>query len=175
MISVGYDMYLKLLEEAVLEEKGEKAPNKVECPADLTVSAGIPEKYVPSTQQRMDIYRRIALIRTEEDCNDIIAELVDRYGDPPEQVLALTSVAMLRSEASLLGVREISQKEGWLSLKLTDFNLESISKLYTLPDYTGRVKVLAGTDPAIALKLAGGDVVDEAVKFVRSYGFALSS
>ena len=174
MISVGYDMYLKLLEEAVLEEKGEKAPQKVECSADLSVSAGIPEKYVPSAQQRMDIYRRIALIRTEEDNKDIIEELVDRYGDPPKQVLALTSVAMLRSEASQLGIKEISQKEGWLNLKLTDFNMESISKLYTLPDYTGRVKVLAGTDPAIALKLTGGSVVDEAVKFVRSYNYVLS-
>jgi len=175
MISVGYDMYLKLLEEAVLEEKGELAPRKVECTADLTVSAGIPEKYVPSTQQRMDIYRRIALIRTEEDCNDIIAELIDRYGEPPKQVLALTSVAMLRSEASQLGIREISQKEGWLNLKLTDFNMESISKLYTLPDYSGRVKVLAGTDPALAFKLTGGAVVDEAVKFVRSFSYVLSS
>jgi transcription-repair coupling factor (superfamily II helicase) len=175
MISVGYDMYLKLLEEAVLEEKGEKAPRKVECPADLNVSAGIPEKYVPSAQQRMDIYRRIALIRTEEDCEDIIAEMVDRYGEPPSQVLALTSVAMLRSEASHLGITEISQKEGWLSLKLTDFCMENISKLYALPDYTGRIKVIAGTDPAIALKLAGGGVIDEAVKFVRSYGYVISS
>ena len=175
MISVGYDMYLKLLEEAVLEEKGEKSIKKVECSADLTVSAGIPEKYVPSAQQRMDIYRRIALIRTEEDCNDIISELIDRYGEPPVQVLTLTSVAMLRSEASQLGIKEISQKEGWLSLKLTEFSLDNISKLYILPDYSGRVKVLAGTDPAIALKLTGGSVVDEAVKFVRSYAYVLSS
>ena len=175
MISVGYDMYLKLLEEAVLEEKGEKAPKKVECPADLHVSAGIPDKYVPSAQQRMDIYRRIALIRTEEDCDDIVAEMVDRYGEPPPQVLALTSVAMLRSEASELGITEISQKEGWLNLKISDFNMENISKLYALPDYNGRVKVVAGTDPVIALKLAGGGVIDEAVKFVRSYGYITSS
>jgi len=175
MISVGYDMYLKLLEEAVLEEKGEKVKGKVECSADISVSAGIPDKYVPSAQQRMDIYRRIALIRSEEDSNDILSELIDRYGDPPPQVLTLTSVAMLRSEASQLGIKEISQKEGWLNLKLTEFSLDNIAKLYTLPDYTGRVKVLAGTDPAIALKLTGGPVVDEAVKFVRSYGYVLSS
>ncbi|MCL2819681.1 MAG: transcription-repair coupling factor [Oscillospiraceae bacterium] len=175
MISVGYDMYLKLLEEAVLEEKGEKSTTKVECTADLNVSAGIPENYVPSAQQRMDIYRRIALIRSEEDCNDIISELIDRYGDPPAQVLALTSVAMMRSEASILGIKEISQKEGWLNFKLSEFNLENISNLYSLPDYSGRVKVIAGTDPAIALKLAGGSVVDEAVKFVRSYEYILSS
>jgi hypothetical protein len=56
-----------------------------------------------------------------------------------------------------------------------EFNMESISRLYTLPDYTGRVKVLAGTDPVIALKLVGGSVVDEAVKFVRSYAYVLPS
>ena len=173
MISVGYDMYLKLLEEAVLEEKGEKTPKKAECPADLNVSASIPDKYIPSGQQRMDIYRRIALIRTEEDCDDMIAELIDRYGDPPPEVITLTSIAMLRSEASLAGVTEISQKEGWLRLKLTEFNMENITKLYTKPEYSGRIKVLAGTDPVIALKLKDSNIVREAVNFVRA--FALSS
>ena len=169
MISVGYDMYLKLLEEAVLEEKGEKPPKKADCPADLNVPASIPDKYVPSGQQRMDIYRRIALIRSEEDSNEMLTELIDRYGDPPPQVIALTSIAMLRSEASLVGVTEISQKEGWLRLKLSDFLMESVSALYALPEYAGRIKVLAGTTPAIALKLKNTDVVDEAVKFVRAY------
>jgi transcription-repair coupling factor (superfamily II helicase) len=174
MISVGYDMYLKLLEEAVLEEKGEKPPMRAECPADLNVSAGIPEKYVPSGQQRMDIYRRIALIRSEEDSNDMLTELIDRYGDPPEQVIALTSIAMLRSEASLVGITEISQKDGWLRLKLSNFSMESISNLYAMPEYNNRFKVIAGTDPAIALKLASPAVVDEAVKFVKAYAYAHS-
>ncbi|MCL2200421.1 MAG: transcription-repair coupling factor [Oscillospiraceae bacterium] len=172
MISVGYDMYLKLLEEAVLEEKGEKQVTKNDCLADLNISAGIPEKYVPSGKQRMDIYRRIALIRTEEDCDDMIAELIDRYGDPPSQVIALTSIAMLRSEAAHAGVREISQKDGRLRLKLTDFNMESISSLYALPEYNGRIKVIAGADPAIAVKITAPSVVDEAVRFVRAYAFA---
>jgi len=171
MISVGYDMYLKLLEEAVLEEKGEKPPARAECLADLNVSAGIPDVYVSSGQQRMDLYRRIALIRTEEDSNEMLDEMIDRYGDPPPQVIALTSIAMLRSEASLAGITEISQKEGWLRLKLAEFNMENISKLYSLPEYKGRVKVLAGTDPAVAMKLKGSAVVDEAVRFVRAYAY----
>ena len=169
MISVGYDMYLKLLEEAVLEEKGEKPPKKADCPADLNVSASIPDIYVPSGQQRMDLYRRIALIRTEEDCDEMLAELIDRYGEPPSEVIALTSIAMMRGEASKAGISEISQKEGWLRLKLEDFSMERVSRLYALPEYTGRVKVLAGTDPAIALKIKGPAVVDEAVRFVRAY------
>jgi len=80
---------------------------------------------------------------------------------------------MLRSEASLVGITEISQRDGWLRLKLADFSMESISKLYALKEYTSRVKVVAGSDPAIALKLKGGSVVDEAVKFVRAYAFAV--
>ncbi len=65
LIDVGYDMYLKLLEEAVLEEKGEKPVNRASSTADLAISANIPESYVASSEQRMDLYRRIALIRTE--------------------------------------------------------------------------------------------------------------
>jgi len=174
MINVGYDMYLKLLEEAVLEEKGEKPHVKAECPADLNVSAGIPDKYIPSGQQRMDLYRRIALIRSEEDSNDILAEMIDRYGEPPPEVITLTMIAMMRSEAAAAGITEISQKEGSLRLKLSKFNMDSISKLYTLPEYTGRVKIIAGADPVVALKLKGPAVVDEAVRFVRAYAYASS-
>ena len=83
MMDVGYDMYLRLLEEAVLEEKGESVPVRTECSADLSVTANIPEKYVASPEQRMDLYRRIALIRTEADADDLTDELIDRFGDPP--------------------------------------------------------------------------------------------
>ena len=65
MMSVGYDLYLKLLEEAVLEEKGETPPQRVECAAELTLSANLPADYVPDPGQRVDLYRRIALIRSD--------------------------------------------------------------------------------------------------------------
>ena len=169
MQSVGYDMYLKLLEEAVLEEKGEKPQKRAECPADLNVSAGIPERYIASASQRMDIYRRIALIRDEDDCNEMIGELIDRYGEPPEEVLTLTWIAMLRSEASKAGMSEISQKEGQINFKLTEFDMSHISKLYSMPEYTGRIKVLAGTEPVVTLKIKSRAVVDEALRFVKMY------
>ena len=170
MMSVGYDMYLKLLEEAVLEEKGELPQKRAECAADLSVSAHIPEKYVPSGDQRMDLYRRIASIRTEEDADEMIAELIDRYGDPPHETIALVSIALLRGEATRVGISDISQKAGSLRLKLLDFDMNRISSLYDLPLYKGRVKVEAGVDPVISLKLRSSNIVDEAVKFVRAYG-----
>ena len=169
MMSVGYDMYLKLLEEAVLEEKGEKPEKRADCAADLSVSANIPEKYVPSGEQRMDLYRRIASIRTEEDADEMIAELIDRFGDPPRETIALVSIALLRGEATRAGIADISQKAGLLRLKLNDFDMNRISALYNMPEYKGRVKVEAGVDPVISLKLRSAKIVDEAVKFVRAY------
>jgi transcription-repair coupling factor (superfamily II helicase) len=170
MMSVGYDMYLKLLEEAVLEEKGEKPEKRADCAADLSVSANIPEKYVPSGEQRMDLYRRIARIRVEEDADDMIAELIDRYGDPPTEAVALVSIALLRGEATRTGISEISQKAGWLRLKLDDFDFNRVSALYNQPDYKGRIKIEAGVAPMITLKLKSADVISEATKFVRAYG-----
>ena len=173
MMSVGYDMYLKLLEEAVLEEKGEKPEKRADCAADLSVSANIPEKYVPSGEQRMDLYRRIASIRTEEDADEMIAELIDRFGDPPHETVALVSIALLRGEATRAGITDISQKSGSLWLKLGEFDMNRISALYSMPEYNGRLKVEAGTDPVISLKLRSSKIVDEAVKFVRAYGTAI--
>ena len=101
LLSVGYDMYLKLLEEAVLEERGEKPERPTECAADLSVAASIPDRYVPSPEQRMDLYRRIAAIRSEADADDVMDELIDRYGDPPRTVNNLISVALLRAEGPI--------------------------------------------------------------------------
>ena len=172
MMSVGYDMYLKLLEEAVLEEKGEKPEKRTECAADLAVSANIPETYVPSSEQRMDLYRRIAWIRTEEDADEMIAELIDRYGDPPTQVTALINIALLRALASAAAITEITQKGGWIRFRLEEFDLNQVSALYARADYKGRIKVEAGTEPVVALKPKGKRVVDEAMVFVRDYAAA---
>ncbi len=99
MMSVGYGLYLKLLEEAVMEEKGETPPQRVECAADLTLSANLPATYVSDPGQRVDLYRRIALIRSEDARSDILDELIDRYGEPPKEAIALLDIALLRAEA----------------------------------------------------------------------------
>jgi len=173
MMAVGYDMYLKLLEEAVLEEKGEKPEVRAECSADLAVSANIPESYVPSSEQRMDLYRRIALIRTEEEADDLTDELIDRFGDPPAPVNALIHVALLRGEATRAGICEISQKEGYLRFVLTDFDMARVSALYQRPEFKGRVKVEAGSRPCLRLKLRSGKhIIEQARGFVAAYAEA---
>ncbi|MBR0208486.1 MAG: transcription-repair coupling factor [Oscillospiraceae bacterium] len=170
MVDVGYDMYMKLLSEAVLEARGLPAPQRAECSADLAVAASIPESYVPSGEQRMDLYRRIALIRTEEEADDLTDELIDRFGDPPASVNALIHIALLRGEAGRAGITDISQKQGAIRFVVGDFDLEKVSALYAREEYRGRLRVEAGSKPCLSLKLrAKGRAVDEARAFVRDW------
>ena len=164
MLSVGYDLYLKLLEEAVLEERGEPIPRNTECSADLTVAASIPDRYVPSPEQRMDLYRRIAAIRSEEDADDLTDELIDRYGDPPRTVNNLIAVALLRADAARSGILEIDQKGTNLHFYLSDFQLERVSTLCAERKYQGRLVVAPGERPCIALRLKKGE---DAIKWSR--------
>ncbi len=170
LISVGYDMYLKLLEEAVLEERGEKPPIQTECAADLAVSAHIPDRYVPSPEQRMDLYRRIAKIRTEEDADDVVDELIDRFGDPPRPVNNLISVALLRGKAAQCGISKISQKGMALNFTLDEFDLERISRLCGGEKYRGRLLFSAGEKPYLSLKVRKGeDVLKLGERLVADY------
>jgi len=172
LMSVGYDMYLKLLNEAVLEEKGEAPPRRTECAADLALDANIPERYIAESSQRMDIYRRIAHIRTEEDVSDIIDELLDRYGEPPKSVMSLIQVAKLRGQAAEAGITEIAQKGSQLQITFLPetFALDRISAVYSLPGFQNRIKILAGEKPAIRLKLVSENpVLNQAEAFIKAY------
>jgi len=175
MIDVGYDMYMKLLNEAVLEARGIEVPQKADCSADLAVAANIPDRYISSSEQRMDIYRKIALIRTEEEADELTDELIDRYGDIPPGVNSLIQIAILRGIAGKAGITDISQKQGYLKFILKDFDMAKVSEMYTGKDYFGRLKVEAGSKPCLSLKIKSKTrVVDEARKFALDW-LSLSS
>ena len=157
MLSVGYDMYLKLLEDAVLEERGEEALKEPECTADLDVTANITKTYVTSGEQRMDLYRRMAAIRTQEDADDLLDEIVDRYGDPPKGVMNLIAIALLRARAASSGIVEISQKGSALSVSLGVFDFAAVSALCEEPAFKGRIFFVSGKIPAISVKLKPGE------------------
>ena len=174
LMSVGYDLYLKLLEEAVLEEKGEAPVRLPECTVDLTVAASIPDRYVPDAGQRMDLYRRIARIRTPDDADDMTDELIDRYGDPPRQVNNLIAVALLRGQAAVCSITEITQKGGALVFALDKFTLEPIAAL--AGQYPGRMLFSPGDKPVLTLKLKKGeDPLRLAAQAVERYAALLPS
>ncbi len=153
MMSVGYDMYLKLLDEAVLEERGEK-PREPECTADLTVTANVSQDYVSRGEERMDLYRRMAAIRSQADADDLLDEIIDRYGDPPKGVLNLIDIALLRSQARLCHIQDIKQKGSEVLLTLSDLDFESVSAICAEPDYKNRIFFVGSAKkPTLRLKL----------------------
>ena len=169
MISVGYDLYLKLLEEAVLEERGEPSPEESACTADLDVTANIDKAYVTSGEQRMDLYRRMAGIRSQSDADELLDEIVDRYGDPPRGVMNLIAIALLRARASAAGIRDIAQKGRTLRFRLAQFDFAVVSRV--AGQYQKRMFVEPKSEePAITLQLtAKEDPLQAAERFVKTY------
>ena len=154
MMSVGYDMYLKLLNDAVLEQQGRSAPTRVECSADLTVAAYIPESYIPAAEQRMDIYRRIAAIRTAEDRDELADELLDRYGEMPAAVESLLAVALLRAAAMSCGITDIAQKGRKLLFGFDErVDAAALVEVCTMALYRSRAQLTAGASPRLTLYL----------------------
>ena len=167
MMSVGYDMYLKLLDEAVLEQRGEK-PKEPDCTADLNVTANIAQNYVARGEERMDLYRRMAAIRCQADADDLLDEIIDRYGDPPRGVLNLIDIALLRAEARSCGVQDIRQKASELMVTLSSLNFEAVSAICADPDYQNRLFFVATAKlPTLRLKLHNGtDSLKQAKVFI---------
>ena len=175
MMSVGYDMYLKLLDEAVLEERGEK-PKEPDCTADLNVTANVDPDYVSRGEERMDLYRRMAAIRAQEDADDLLDEIIDRYGDPPKGVLNLIDIALLRAQARKAGIKDIRQKAGDVFFTMTGLNFEAVSAVCADPDYKNRlVFVATAKEPTLRLKLASGvDSLKQSTVFIDRYGKCLN-
>ncbi|MBQ7982898.1 MAG: transcription-repair coupling factor, partial [Clostridia bacterium] len=116
MESVGYDLYIKLLNEAILEEKGGTVKAKTEAVIDISLDAYLPERYVRAAAQRIDLYKKIAAIETPEDKADILDELADRFGNPPKAAQNLVEVAYLRAQASALHIARIEAKLSSLAI-----------------------------------------------------------
>ena len=149
--AVGYDMYIKLLKNAVLEEKGEVIEQKPECTVSLDYDAYLPETYVRTPGQRMALYKRIALIETEYDRDDIADELLDRYGDLPVQAENLLYVALIRAEGAACDIRQIRQDGSTVAIYPGKFRYEVWADLSRM--LGGRLKMVLSGEPHMVLRL----------------------
>ena len=166
METVGYDLYLKLLGEAVKMEKGElpSAPVDNECLVDMQVQAHIPERYIENLSQRLDIYRRIAGIKNQDDALDVLDELADRFGKPPVSVQGLIDIALLRNMASQIGIFEVKQRDDYIMLYREPMNMEFLEPLIKI--LKGRVKLSAGNKPYVSVKVTGKETPLQTLKQV---------
>ncbi len=149
--SVGYDMFIKLLSEAIDEQSGNTQTAKRECQVDIQLNAHIPDSYITAYPQRLAAYRRIADIRTPDDAMDVTDEFIDRYGEPPESVLGLIKVALLKNACADKGIFEITQRGNSLLLFVDKIERTMLAALAS--HLKGRVMASAAGKAYFSVKL----------------------
>ncbi len=172
MQAVGYDLYCKMLNEAVKEEKGTALPEtSFETMVDMELDAYIPDSYIRNESQKLDIYKRIAGIESAEECEDMQDELLDRFGDLPKSVQNLLAVADLKVKAHRVYVKELVERPDEIRLLLYEkARLNPAAFPAFIEKFGGRMRFVTGEKPAFyyrrqknsrgeeadAMKLIGG-------------------
>ena len=156
MESVGYDMYVKLLNQAIAQAKGEPVKaDKSDCLIDITVDAYIPETYIEDPAGRIEAYKRIAAIQNSDDASDVLDELIDRYGDVPASVTGLVDISLIRVQAARLGVYEISQSRDALLLYSDRLDMALLKPL--LQSMGRRLLVNGSGKPYLSVRVQPGE------------------
>ena len=166
---VGYDTYCRLLDEVVKEEQGIEVKPEFEVQIDVDVTSFIPETYIPDSNQKIEIYQDIALCKDEKDIQDVIDELIDRFGDIPHEVENLLEISRIKQLAKAKGVSKVSSKKDAIVFTY-DNNLFDASCVQTLiKKYGNRIRFSPGVKPMITLKIANNSeeiIIEEIKKFL---------
>jgi transcription-repair coupling factor (superfamily II helicase) len=118
MEAVGYDLYCKMLHEAVREAKGEKIEAQFDTSVDIRTDAFIPSGYIANEAQKLDIYKRIAGVTDDREAEEMLDELIDRFGEPPRPVQNLLRIARLKALAHSVYIKEVMQRDDELRLTM---------------------------------------------------------
>jgi len=172
MDSVGYDMYCKLLAEAVDELKGEKTPRRMdfETTIDMHINAYIPEYFIEDEIQKLEIYKKISLIQNRDDWSDMQEEIEDRFGGidqsgaMPVSVQNLLDIALMKAKAHRLGIISIVQKTSSLLITFkgdAEVNVDKLAALVTKE--AGRLLFTMAPNPYLTCKLVEDENVMEAL------------
>jgi transcription-repair coupling factor (superfamily II helicase) len=171
MQAVGYDLYCKMLNEAVKKQKGINTEDEeFQTVVDMELDAFIPDTYIRSEGQKLDIYKRIAGIETAEECDDMQDELTDRFGDPPMSVMNLLAVAETKVMAHRVYVKEIVERPEEIRFALYEkARLNPAAFPDFIAGYGGRMRFLSGEKPSFLyrrLKNSRGEE-EAAMKLIR--------
>ena len=173
MLSIGYELYCKLVEEAVAELKGiseEERSFEADTGVELGVSAFLPERYVQDEITRLDMYKRIASIHTKDDWNEVFDEITDRFGDPPMEATNLMDVAMIRNQASKLGISKIVKQLSKIVFLFEESNALSPEVFAKLMDaYGPAVTIYGGKQPRLTLSYAQGNILPQVARLLSKF------
>ena len=159
MEQVGYDTYCNLLDQVVKEMQGIEIQEEQEIQIDINISSYIPDSYIDNSSQKIEVYQNIALCRTEEDIQNVIDEIIDRYGVMPKELENLIEIARIKEVCRKAGVVKISEKKNNFNntknlvfyYDKNTFNPEIVDKL--IKRYGYDVKFSSGIEPYITLKV----------------------
>ena len=155
--AIGYDLYIKILEDAINAEKGIAPKAERNCTIDVSADAYIPEEYISSLALRIDVYKKIAAVSSEDDSDDLVDELNDRFGDIPMSIMNLIRISKLRNTALVLGFTSIEQNSRMLSFYNPEIDIEMCSVIAGEEPFKGAVMISLGGRPHISYKLREGE------------------
>ena len=172
MASVGYDLYVKMIEEAVREMRGDVQRGDVETRVELKVDAYLPQEYVPSDAMRVEMYKKIASIRDRAGREDLVEELIDRFGDPNRPVMNLIETAHLKALCSQLGIDNVSMKGGEMVLRFSiAAQLDALKLLAAVKPHEARLRLVGTNPPALRLfdpaRKTAEELLPEAVRVME--------
>jgi transcription-repair coupling factor (superfamily II helicase) len=175
MEAIGYDLYIKLLEDTVKELKGEAVTEQVDTSIELQVSAFIPETYIADENQKIEIYKKIAYIGSREDLFDIEEEIEDRFGDLPQVVRNLLSISYIRHLAKKCGIIAITQKKNSIIVKFSsDKSIKPQTAIRVAGEYINRLLFTASGQPYFTVKV-DEDKPEEYIGFLKEFLEKISS
>lgn len=156
MAAIGYDLYVKFLDEAIKKLKGEEREEKIETTIELNVDGFIPKKYIENEEQKVEIYKRISSITDKKDYSDVLEEIMDRFGDIPREVNNLMKVSYIKSLCSRAGITSVYQNEQTVRIDFKDtkfFTPDLINSLVS--SYGRRLTFDMSKNPNLKYKLVG--------------------
>ena len=173
MHNVGYDTYCKLLARAISEARGEPVKHEIETTVDVPLTAHIPDGYIPSREQKVQAYRRVADIATEEDARQVLLELSDRYGKAPQQVEDLVRISLVRALANRIGASSVIVRGDLTRVRFDAGAQPDMDALMAaMRQYGAGAQMTRGAVPGLALR-GTGDVrrmLDAVLAFLRTAG-----
>ena len=170
---VGYDMYSKLLDEVIKETEGnsdnKEESQEEEITIDVNLSAYIPDSYIEDSSQKIEIYQDIAASRNEDDVQNVIDEIIDRYGDMPAEVSNLIEIARIKNLARKKKISKIKQTQIGIVFTFTQNAMLSHEKIKELIEkYKNGIQFSASAKPYITLKVKKTNATQEIKEFLKT-------
>ena len=174
MEQVGYETYCNLLDEVVKEMKGIEVQPEIDIQIDLNVTSYIPDEYIQDSNQKIEIYQNIALCKNEEDIQNVIDEIIDRFGNMPPELENLIDIARIKYLAKDIGIIKIASKKTLSKKEAVVFTFEqskfNLDVAELIKKYGTRIKISPGVKPIITLEITSNNerqILNDVTEFLN--------